>query len=144
MNYLSGFTVILTCFFTFYCFNEFMFSIHLCDSDNINKDAFNEVLYFKNIMSIVYLFCFICFFSLTIFGYLKNCIFTPWEARVLGVQTYITLLIILSLSEFFKYKKEKYKIKKTKISIRRKLILVLSILIFSLISTLISAYLILF
>ncbi|WP_346848753.1 hypothetical protein [uncultured Clostridium sp.] len=37
MNYLSGFTVILTCFFTFYCFYELMFSIHLWDSDNINK-----------------------------------------------------------------------------------------------------------
>ncbi len=143
MNYLSGFTVILTCFFTFYCFYELMFSIHLWDSDNINKDDFNEVLYFKNIMSIVYLFCFICFLSLTIFGYLKNCIFTPWKARVLGVQTYITLLIILSLPEFFKYKKNKYKIKKTKLNIRKKLILVLSMLVFSLISTLISSYIIL-
>ncbi len=46
MNYLSGFTVILTCFFTLYCFYEFMFSIHLCASDNINKEVFNEVLYF--------------------------------------------------------------------------------------------------
>lgn len=143
MNYLSGFTVILTCFFTLYCFYEFMFSIHLSDSDNINKDSFNEVLYFKNIMSIVYLFCFICFLSLTIFGYLKNCIFTTWRARILGVQTYITLLIILSLPEFFKYKKDKYKIKKTKLNIRKKLILVLSMLVFSLISTLISAYMIL-
>ncbi|GEM_PF-496406 len=143
MNYLSGFTVILTCFFTFYCFYELMFSIHLWDSDNINKDAFNEVLYFKNIMSIVYLFCFICFLSLTIFGYLKNYIFTPWKARVLGVQTYITLLIILSLPEFFKYKKNKYKIKKRKLNIRKKLILVLSMLVFSLISTLISSYIIL-
>lgn len=143
MNYLSGFTVILTCFFTLYCFYELMFSMHLCDSNNINNNSINEVLYYKNIMSIVYLFCFICFFSLTIFGYLKNCIFTPWKARVLGVQTYITLLIILSLPEFFKYKKGKYKIKKSKFNIRKKLILILSILIFSLISTLISAYMIL-
>lgn len=61
------------------------------------------------------------FFSLTIFGYFKNCIFTPWEARVLGVQTYITLLIILSFPEFFKYKKGKYKIKKSKFDIRKKI-----------------------
>jgi len=143
MNYLSGFTVILTCFFTLYCFYEFMFSMHLCDSDNINNNSINEVLYYKNIMSIVYLFCFICFLSLTIFGYLKNCIFTPWKARILGVQTYITLLIILSLPEFFKYKKGKCKIKKTKFNIRKKLILIFSILTFSFLSTLISAYIIL-
>ncbi len=62
MNYLSGFTVILTCCFTLHCFYELMFSMHLCDRDSINNNSINEVLYYKNIMSIVYLFCFICFF----------------------------------------------------------------------------------
>jgi len=110
--------------------------------ENSNKDDLKNIVYYKSIMQVVFLFGVINFFLLVIFGYLNNCIFLLWDTRISGVQQFITFIGAISIILFFTMRKEKYENKKIKFNVKRKLVIVLIEIGICLFLTLISAFMV--
>lgn len=122
VSILSGTTVFFTSIFTVNYFSNFISTINLSADCKRDRRIANKVNSYKSIMTIMFLLGTISFLGLTIFGYLNNCKFLPWEARVTGVQSYITFLILFALINFYGSTSGKNKIKLEKLNVKKEVV----------------------
>ncbi len=119
VSVLSGTTVFFTSIFTINYFSNFISTINLSSDYEGDKSIASKVKSYKSIMTIMFLLGSVSFLGLTIFGYLNNCKFLPREARVTGVQSYITFLILFVLINFYGSTSGKNKIKLEKLNVKK-------------------------
>lgn len=104
MNLLSGSIVLLNCILS----SKYLFDISYIRGIIIDEE---EKLYQKKAINIS-IVAFLCSFIISIFGYLKNCVFLKMEARVLGVKQFVIFIVIMLLINLFPSEKNIYKLRK--------------------------------
>lgn len=133
MNLLSG-TIVL---FNSILSVKYLFDISYIRGIKIEKE---EKVDKKKIVQTSIL-AFICSFIMTIFGYLKNCIFLEVENRISGVQQFLTFIVIMGFIILFTSEKDIYTLTK-KFKYDKYLINTRFIILISILATLINTFLI--
>lgn len=104
MNFLSGAIV----FFNSILSVKYLLDISYIRGIKIEKD---EKIDKKKIVQ-TSIIAFVCSFVMTIFGYVKNCVFLEMENRISGALQFLIFIAIIAFINLFKSEKDAYKLKK--------------------------------